>query len=463
MRATKVVCTLGPATIERVPELTAAGMDVARINLTHGSRADHERALAAVRAASAEAGRPVGVLADLSGPKVRLGELEGGEVRLHRFDGFELRPGGPGDATGAAISYPGLAQDLEPGDRVLLSDGAVELRVTETDGEVLRTEVVRGSLIRSRAGVNVPAEKLGLPAITEKDEADLAWARGAGVDLVAQSFVRSAGDVDALRVHLGDAPALLVAKIETGPAVADAEGILEAADAVMVARGDLGVELPPAEIPVIQKELVDRANRAGVPVVIATQMLESMIRSERPTRAEAGDVAQAVFDGASAVMLSAETAIGEHPIEAARVAGEILSHAETRGERWLAGAVEQGSARSPARSIAHAARTVAEQGEVAAIACFTRTGLTAKLLAGARPSVPIYAFSHDDHVVRRLSIFRGVQARPAEVPADTDEMLALLDRRLREEGFGRDGDRVVLVASTPVGEAKTNLLKVHQL
>jgi len=461
VRATKLVCTLGPASVERVPELVQAGMDVARINLTHGSLDDHRHALDAVRAASAEAGRPIAVMADLSGPKVRLGELAGGEAELGEGAGFALRADGPGDPSGAATSHPGLADDLEEGDRVLLSDGAVELRVTGVEEGQVLTLVVRGGVIRSRAGVNVPAEKLRVPAITEKDEKDLAWVREAEVDLVSQSFVRRAEEVRAVRDLLGDAPALLVAKIETGPAVEDADRILEAADVVMVARGDLGVELPPEEIPVIQKDLVDRANRAGVPVVIATQMLESMTRSPRPTRAEASDVAQAVFDGASAVLLSAETAIGEHPVEAAAVAARILEVAEKQGARFVAGAVEQTHGPSPARSIARAARTVAEEGEVRAIACFTRTGLTARLLAGVRPRVPIFAFSHDERVVRRLAVFRGVHPRHSELPADTDAMLALMDRRLRGDGLASAGDTVVLVASTPVGRAKTNLLKIH--
>lgn len=463
MRATKLICTLGPASVERVPELVAAGMDVARINLTHGTREDHQRAIEAVRDASRAAARPIAVMADLSGPKVRLGELAGGEAELRTDAAFSLRPDGLGDPSGAATSYPALARDLEEGDRVLLSDGVVELRVVGVEGDEVRTLVVRGGVIRSRAGVNVPAEKLGLPAITEKDERDLTWVREASVDLVSQSFVRRAEEVRALRDLLGDAPALLVAKIETGPAVEDAGQILEAADVVMVARGDLGVELPPAEIPVIQKDLVDRANRLGTPAIIATQMLESMIDSARPTRAEASDVAQAVFDGAAAVMLSAETAIGAYPEEAATVAARILEVAETRGARFIAGAVEEAHGRSSARSIAHAARTVAEQGEVRAIACFTRTGLTAKLLSGARPRVPIFAFSHDEHVVRRLAVFRGVHPRHTELPADTDAMLALMDRRLREDGLASTGDRVVLVASTPVGRAKTNLLKIHRL
>ena len=462
-RATKLVCTLGPASGERVEQLVAAGMDVARLNLTHGTREDHERLVAAVRSAAEAAGRPIAVMTDLSGPKVRLGDLPGGEMELQEGVGFALRPEEAGGGAGATTNYSGLASDLEQDDRVLLSDGVVELRVVEAAGDEVRTEVVRGGLIRSRAGVNVPAERLGLPAITEKDERDLAWVREADVDLVSQSFVRRAEEVRALRDLLGDASALVVAKIETAPAVEDCDRILEAADVVMVARGDLGVELPPEEIPVIQKDLVDRANRAGVPVVVATQMLESMTENPRPTRAEASDVAHAVFDGAAGVLLSAETAIGRYPVEAAATAGRILREAETRGKRFLSGAVEEMTQRTDAHAIAHAARAVVDGGSAKAIACFTRTGLTARLLAGVRPSVPIYAFSHDERVVRRLTIFRGVHSMRCDLPEDTDAMLSMMDRRIRDDGLASAGDPVVLVASTPVGKAKTNLLKVHRV
>ncbi|HYZ11865.1 MAG TPA: pyruvate kinase, partial [Actinomycetota bacterium] len=335
MRATKLVCTIGPATESRVAELIEAGMDVARINCSHGTREDHDRLLRAVRAAMTDTGRRVGVMADLSGPKVRLGELGDGEVTLEPGESFTLRTEGLGDAVGAPTTHPGLAGELEAGDRVLLSDGAVELRVVRTAGRQVATEVVRGGTVRSRAGVNVPSERLSIPAITPKDEEDLAWAVLAEVDMVAQSFVRAAFDVRALAGLIGDPRPVLVAKIETKPAVEDAAAIMRAADGVMVARGDLGVEMALEEIPLHQKRLVSLANRAAIPVVVATQMLESMTASPRPTRAEAGDVAGAVFDGADAIMLSGETAIGQYPVEAARTAARILQAAETAGAEFL--------------------------------------------------------------------------------------------------------------------------------
>lgn len=463
-RATKLVCTLGPASGDRVAELIEAGMDVARINLSHGGREDHDRLLRSVRDASAQAGREVAVMADLAGPKVRLGDLGDGEIELEDGAAFTLRTdGGPGSESGAAVSYEGLARDLEPGDRILLSDGIVELRVTESGGRSVTTRVVRGGVIRSRAGVNVPAERLDLPAITEKDHLDLEWVKEAGVDLVSQSFVRQADDVRELCDLVERSAALVVAKIETGAAVREADAILANADALMVARGDLGVELPAEEIPVIQKDLLDRANRAGLPAIVATQMLESMTESRRPTRAEAGDVAGAVFEGAAGILLSAETAIGRYPVEAARTATRILTTAETRGARFVQAAPMEPRRSSDAAAIAHAAASAATTSDVRAVACFTRTGLTARLLSGVRLPVPVYAFSHDEAVTRRLAVFRGVHPKRSVLPEHTDDMIAMMDRRLREDGLADTGDLVVLVASTPVGKARTNLLKIHRV
>ena len=458
-RATKLVCTIGPVSEDLLPQLVEAGMDVARVNLSHGTREDHERMVKGVREAAVDAGRPVGILADLSGPKVRLGELAAGEVRLDRGRPFVLRrDDAPGDASGAPTTYPGLAGDLEPGDRVLLSDGAVELRVLETGDEVA-TEVVRGGSVRSGAGVNVPAERLSLPAITPKDETDIEWALSAEVDMLAQSFVRRAEEVRAVRSLLGRKPPLLVAKIETRPAVRDVDAIMDAADAVMVARGDLGVELPLEEIPLIQRDLVSRATQAGVPVIVATQMLESMTRSARPTRAEVSDVAGAVFEGADAIMLSAETAIGAYPIEATQAAVRI---AEVAGGSGFAVPLGAKSAPTDAHLVAQAAASVCVQGGVIAVACATRSGRTAALLSAARPRVPIYAFSPNEGAVRKLTIYHGVNPAVLESPPNTDVLIEMMDRRMVDEGHARSGDAVVMVTASPFG-APTNLLKIHHL
>ncbi len=463
MRATKLVCTIGPASERRVAELIEAGMDVARINCSHGMREDHDRLLHAVRAAMKETGRRVGVMADLSGPKVRLGELGDGEVTLEPGGAFALRADGLGDEAGAATTYPGLAGELEPGDRVLLADGAVELRVVEAARGQVATEVVRGGTVRSRAGVNVPSERLSIPAITPKDEEDLAWAVQAGVDMLAQSFVRGAFDVRALASLIGEPRPVMVAKIETKPAVEDAPAIMRAADGVMVARGDLGVEMALEEIPVYQKRLVSLANRAAIPVVVATQLLESMMSSPLPTRAEAGDVAGAVFDGADAVMLSGETAIGAYPVEAAGTAARILRAAETAGAEFLPEMREPDALDLEELPLATAAAVLARRGRADAVACFTRTGLTARLLSAARPGVPIAAFSPDPRTVGRMTLFHGVRPMSIEAPEDTDGMIASMDAGLRSAGFVETGGHVVMVASSPAGRTHANLLKVHRV
>ncbi len=336
---TKLVCTIGPATADRVGELVAAGMDVARINFSHGTPATRAAAARATHKAATERGRDLAVLADLSGPKIRIGELADGAATLEPGAQFVLRAGGDtiGGTGGARVSYARLGADLRSGDRVLLSDGAVELRVTATDRDVT-TEVVRGGLIRSRAGVSVPSDRLSTPPLTAKDRADVPRAIELRADYVAQSFVRRASDVEELRNLLGEDGPPIVAKIETRAAIDDFDAILELVDGVMIARGDMGVELPYEEVPIIQKQLVRRALDCGVPSIVATQMLESMLASPRPTRAEASDVANAVFDGATGVMLSAETAIGAFPVEAARAAVRICATAEAAMARWAADA-----------------------------------------------------------------------------------------------------------------------------
>jgi pyruvate kinase len=465
-RKAKLVCTLGPATAtrERVRGLAEEGTDVFRVNLSHGDRASHAEMIGLVRAVSEERGADLAVMTDLPGPKIRLGELEGGTARLEAGSRFELGPpGGPGTPAGAGTTYAGLAADVRPGDRVLLADGAAELVVTSIAGTAVVCEVVRPGRVRSGAGVNVPAERLSLPGITERDRTELAEALELGVDLVAQSFVRSAADVIGLRGLMGERPAPIVAKIETRPAVEGIEAILEQADGIMVARGDLGVELPIEEIPILQKELLHAAARAGRPVIVATQMLESMTASPRPTRAESTDVANAVLEGADAIMLSAETAIGQYPLEAARTAVRIAEVAEVRGGAFRM-AREPCRHRDESSAVAHAAaRIAADDPEVVGIACYTGTGRTAALLSAERPGVPIYAFAPDIEVRRALALRWGVHALPATEPTDTDAMIELMDEALRAGGLTRPGDALVMTASSPAGRTRTNILKVHHV
>lgn len=462
-RRTKIVATIGPASVGRVDELVAAGMDVARLNFSHGTPADHQAAARAVRDAASRAGRPVAVLVDLAGPKVRLSRLPPGGVTLTTGATFTLRRGAEiGDAHGAATNHGGLGRDLEPGDRISLADGAVELRVTST-GDDVACEVVTGGVLRSHAGVNVPSVRLSLPAITDRDRADFVRARALGADYIAQSFVRQASDVDALRAALGEPKIPIVAKIETGAAVEAAADILQAADAVMLARGDLGVDVDLERVPLIQKRLTRQAVALGVPAIIATHMLESMIDEPRPTRAEVSDVANAVLDDADAVMLSAETAIGRHPVAAVQTAARIATETERHGDEFSNPAL-QPEPGDPAAAVARAAADVtAANSEVAAIACFTETGSTAELLAAARPRVPIAAFCADEAIARRLTLRRAVHPMLTDPMPDTDAVIGMLDAGLTRDFGLAAGAPVVLVAASPVGKASTNLLKLHRV
>ncbi len=465
-RCVRLVCTLGPATATgaRVRALADAGTDVFRLNASHGTAEDHAALVGLVRRVEAERDHDLAVLLDLPGPKIRLGRLVDEPLRLDVGQRFRLRSEpSAGDASGAATTYPGLPSDVRPGDRVLLGDGVVELTVVAIEPETVETEVVRPGSIRSGAGVNVPAERLSLPAITERDRDALALALDLGVDFVGQSFVRSAADVSELRDMMGDRPVSIVAKIETRPAVQDVDAIIRTADAVMVARGDLGVELPLEEIPILQKEIVRKARTAGMPAIVATQMLQSMVSAPRPTRAEVTDVANAVLDGADAIMLSGETAIGEYPIEAARAAARIADVAEERAADFRV-LVRTGGPVDEARAVSQAVvAAAAEFNDVVAIACFTATGRTAALLSAERPSVPVIAFVPDQRVRRAMNIRWGITPLPAVIPSDTDAMIALMDEGVRREGLVERGEYVVMAASSPAGRARTNMMKVHRV
>jgi pyruvate kinase len=466
--STKLVCTLGPASSDHatIAGLVDAGASVFRVNLSHGTPEEHRGRVDLVRRVEEERDRPLAVLADLPGPKVRLGALAAEPCRLRVGDRFDIRREGDGDQRGASVTYPGLVDDLEPGDHVFLADGTVELEVRERDraGDALVTEVVRSGAIRSRQGVNAPSERLALPVITDADRRGLQVAEDLGADLVAMSFVRRAQDVADLRALMSADPIPIVAKVETRPAVQDAAAIVAQADALMVARGDLGVELPMEEIPILQKRLIRLALEARIPSIVATQMLESMIQAARPTRAEASDVANAMLDGADAVMLSGETAIGAYPVEAARAAMRIAAVAEREGGEYREPAPSCEHLDGPS-SLAHAAAQIAVQHpEAVAIACFTAAGTTPMLLSAERPPVPIYTFAPDERVRRRLSLRWGVRPLDAVSPPDTDATIAYVEERLLANGAVEIGDVVVMMAASPVGHAaRPNLLKLHRI
>jgi len=456
LRRTKLVCTIGPASLERVDELLAAGMDVARINLSHGDERSQDGAAARVRAAADGAGRPLALLVDLPGPKIRVGDLPDGTVELEVGTTVVLGP------DGLATTYPALASDLEPGDGILLADGAAELRTLAVDGTHLTAEVVRGGTLRSGAGVNVPSERLSIPALTERDRVEIPHALRLGADWVAESFVRRAADVRALRDELGPDGPRIVAKIETRPAVDDFDAICRAADAVMIARGDLGVELPYEEVPIIQKQLVRHALDLGVPVIVATQMLESMTAAPRPTRAEASDVANAIFDGADAIMLSAETAIGAFPVLAAEAAVRIAETCERIGAEHLPEGASITSM-TDAEAVAYAAVALTHTDpDAQAIACYTRTGRTARILSALRPRVPILAFSPSPRVLAQLALVNGVRPEPCAAVGPESGPLNLLPL-VQACAPLAPGAAVVLVASTSGPGSGPNWLEIRHV
>ncbi|MGB1717719.1 MAG: pyruvate kinase [Candidatus Latescibacterota bacterium] len=469
MRRAKIVCTIGPAS--RSPDvlraLVDAGMDVARLNFSHGSHADHAAVVADLRRIADEAGRPLAILQDLQGPKIRLGTLQGGAVQLSTGARFVLTTEEiEGDADRASTTYKALPSDVTQGDDILLSDGLLRLRVDGVNGEDITCTVVDGGHLRQRAGINLPGAELSVPSMTEKDLADLAFGVEQGVDWVALSFVRSAADVDALKAELArlQADAGVIAKLEKPQAIDALDDIVDAADAIMVARGDLGVEMSPERVPFIQKTIIRACAAAGKPVITATQMLESMIENPRPTRAEASDVANAVFDGTDAVMLSGETAMGAHPVHAVQMMHRIVSEAERNvaAQPEMRRRARREAALSFSDAIAEAAGQVAADTKAAAIVAFTQSGFSAKLIARSRPQTRIYAFTPHRRVQRLLCVHWGLEPRHAAYLERAQDMIGVVEQQLLEEGIVRAGDSLVFLAGMPSNRpGTTNMLRLH--
>jgi pyruvate kinase len=451
-RRTKLVATLGPATDGLEQDLVAAGLDLARLNFSHGTLEEHARRGAAVRAAAEGLGRPVAILQDLQGPKLRVGRLVGGgPVQL--IEGQTLRittRAVLGTAELVSCTYADLPRDVRPGDHMLLDDGLLRLTVTALEGDTVVTRVDEGGLLGEHKGINLPGVAISAPALTDKDRRDLTFGlRDLGVDYLGLSFVRSAAEVHEARAlvrSLGhDTP--LVVKLEKREAVDQLPEVLDATDGIMVARGDLGVELPAEQVPLIQERVIREANRRGIPVITATEMLHSMITSPRPTRAEASDVAHAVWEGSDAVMLSGETAVGRHPLTSLSTMDRIVRAAESADRpRCPAPTPAVQPSMLPAAAVTRAARVLAEAIGAVGIAAVTRGGRTAHLLSGERPRLPIYAFSPDAGVCRRLALWWGVV--PIHQPLAIDEMLSpeAMGKHLVRTGAARPGDRVVVVA-----------------
>jgi len=466
-RRTKIVATLGPssANATMIRLLIEAGVDVFRINLSHASHDDFKTWTGLVRASERDLNRAVAVLADLQGPKLRVGEME-------RHQPVPLRDGASLDITTEPVAgneqristtYTRLPHDVKAGDRILLDDGRLELRVTAVRDGTVSTVVLHGGLLGEHKGMNLPNVAVSSPSLTEKDKQDLAMALGAGADFLALSFVRSAQDVlqakAAVKETGSDVP--VVAKIEKPEAVDHLEEILDVSDAVMVARGDLGVEMAPELVPTLQKQIITRARAHLIPVITATQMLESMMHSPRPTRAEASDVANAIIDGTDATMLSGETAAGEFPVEAVQTMVRIALEAERSfppRER------RRSRVESDSHAISHAACYIAESIDVQAIAAFTRTGFSARIVSKDRPRVPIYAFVPDERIARRLALDWAVRPCILDFGKSTDELVASVDEELVRMQAARRGEAVVLVGGTPLGvQGRTNFLKIMRV
>ena len=466
MEKTKIVATLGPASdsLDAVRRLIRGGVDVIRLNMSHGSQQDHAERIQWVRQAAREFDAHTAILIDLQGPKIRLGTFQDGGCVLEDGARFTITTTPvEGNSERASCSYADLAKDLREGDRVLLADGTVELRVLSSDGVAAACEVVRGGPISDRKGINLPGVQVSSPSLTKKDVADLRFGIEHGIDMVALSFVRKRDDVLRLRLHLedNDAKIPIISKIEKPEAWTNLDSILEESDGVMVARGDLGVEMAAEKVPSIQKAIIRRARRAGKFVITATQMLDSMMDRATPTRAEVSDVANAIYDGTDAVMLSGETAAGKYPFEAARMMERIATEAETSVHfRDLPPRENPTHADIVADAAYRAAQAVNAQG----IVVFTATGFTARLVSRFRPPVPIYAFTGNVETARQLQVIFGVNAVIAADNSSTDEMLDQLDLLMLQNGTLKKGDTVVFVAGQPIGRAgTTNLLKLHRV
>jgi pyruvate kinase len=469
MRRTRIVATIGPASQdpETLRRMVEAGMDVARLNFSHGTRDIHAENAELVREAASAAGRQVAILQDLPGPKIRIGALEDGIAELKPGEKLLLRCGSDAVGNGAAmsVSWGGLAQCVDPDDVVYLADGAIRLRVTDVrDGGsgVIETAVEIGGSVASRQGLNLPGSTRGLPSVPEEDLDMLRFGESIGVDLVALSFVRTAEDVTSVRKHTR---LPLIAKIEKPQAVDAAEDIIRAADCVMVARGDLGIELPIEDVPIVQKQLLRVAGRLARPSITATQMLDSMVASSRPTRAEVADVANAIIDGTDAVMLSQETAVGNYPVEAVEMMASVAERTEQSlpYRSWNEERVRR-DARDPAYTVAYSACAAARDLHLAALVVPTLSGRSARLISAHRPQVPIYALSPGKETVRRCSLMWGVEAASMRRHEITEALIADSARRVVELGWVKPGERIGITAGLPSGvPGTTSLFQIQRV
>jgi pyruvate kinase len=467
VRRAKIVCTLGPASSapERLAELVAAGMDVARLNMSHGDYSDHEANLRNVREAAQSVGRPVGVLADLQGPKIRLGRFAAGKEILVGGARFAITVDDvQGSVERCSTTYKGLPGDVKPGDVILIDDGRITLRAVEVTATDVITEVVVGGPVSNNKGINLPGVAVSVPAMSEKDTEDLRWALQHGVDMVALSFVRSARDIELVHKVMDSEGRRVpvIAKLEKPQAVANLDEIIDAFDAFMVARGDLGVELPLEEVPMVQKRIVTAARRWAKPVIVATQMLESMISAPRPTRAEASDVANAVLDGADAVMLSGETSVGEYPVLTVQTMARIIVNTESHGLDKMQDI--EWDPHTTSGVITKAAAEVGQRIGAKFLVAFTHSGDAARRLSRLRSSIPVLAFTPTEQTRASLTLNWGVESFLVPMVGHTDDMIRQVDAALIDTGRIAEGERVVIVAGSPPGVAgHTNMIRVRRI
>ena len=467
LRRAKIICTVGPACDSEamLRELMRLGMDVARLNFSHGTHQEHARNIQRLRRAAEKESRSICILQDLQGPKIRTGRLKGHDpVLLKNGSRVTITPRDvSGTPTLISTTFADLSREVRPGSRILLSDGLIELRVIRIRGEDIECEVVNGGLLTEHQGINLPGTALKIPALSAKDRKDLEFGLNHGVDIVALSFVRSAADIRAVKQvmsgHRQEVP--VIAKLEKPQALEHLEEIFEAADGVMVARGDLGVEMPPEKVPVIQKHVIRRSMQWRKPVIIATQMLESMIENPRPTRAEASDVANAVFDGTDALMLSAETASGMYPREAVTMMSKIVIEAESNMGEFTQPRRREHRGLSVAETICESIAHAAEDLRMGAIAVFTESGNTARLISKYRPQAAIYAFSHLLPVCNRMNLLWGVHPMRRKQARSAEEMMSTAEQELLRKGIIRTGDVVGVVAGTQMASGSTNFMRLH--
>jgi pyruvate kinase len=468
MRRAKIVATMGPATasVSKIEALIDAGMNVARLNMSHGNRSDQEKMLADIRQAAKNKNVDIGIFADLQGPKIRLGLFPSGPVELVLGEQFTITTENvDGDQVRASTTYSGLPGDVNVNDVILINDGLVALKVLSKSHTDVLCEVIEPGPISNNKGINLPGVAVSVPALSEKDEDDLRWALKSGIDMVALSFVRSSQDyldvkkiMDDLDIHVP-----VIAKIEKPQAVNALVEILEAFDAIMVARGDLGVELPLEQVPIVQKRAITLARQFSKPVIVATQMLESMVNSHRPTRAEASDVANAIFDGADALMLSAETSVGVDPVHAIETMASIIETIERDGATKLP-EISTDSIRSTPYAVARGAVSIAEAVSASYLCAFTETGRTARLVSRLRPGVPLLVFTPLEQVRRQLSLVWGAQSFEVAKASSTDEMVHHLNQMLLETKRAKPGELVVVIAGVPPGiSGTTNGVRVHKI